>query len=269
MTLSFEPLAGHNAIESCALVIRFVTPIDAPTFEALTVQAAALATENGLPGRQQQVMPQFVFGSGIPTNLPVGVSFQRFATDGQIEAELKCEMQALTLTVRKYDSWSGFFDFASKVALALVPVYLGTVPAIASVLLQYEDVFLAVEGNPPAGEVFREGTRWVTMYDRASDQPWHSHFGVFIPQSPMRRRLVNVNVTVADQARAPHNIVRRVADLTVLTGDMFDVEGQPPLLVERGREAEIVGDLIKNLHEFQKTILAQVLSDDYLAAIGC
>ena len=269
MTLPFEPLAGHNAIESCTLVIRFATPIDAQSFEAVTSQAATLATANGLPGRQQQVMPQIVFGAGIPTNLPVGISFQRFATDGQVEAELKCENQAVTLTVRKYDGWAGFYQFAANVVLPLLPTYLGTVPAIASVLLQYEDLFLAVSGNPPAGEIFRKDTKWVTIYDRTSDQPWHSHFGVFITQSDAHRRLVNVNVTVADQVRAPHNVARRMAGLTVLTGEMFDVEGQPPLLVERGREDQIFSDILQNLHSYQKTILAEVLTDEYLSAIGC
>lgn len=269
--MAFRPLAGSNAIESCNLSIRFPTPIGEDVFKAVFDTADVLAASNNLPARTKIEPPAFLANIPGAPALATAATFQRYATDGKIEVDLRCETQTLAFTVRSYSTWREFYDAVERLVFPLLPIYLSSVPAITAIVLQYEDVFLAKEGveRPVAGEMFRSDTKWVALYDPTTDQPWHSHFGIFLPKTNANRELINVNVTVADQVRSPANVPQRVTNITMLTGDMYDVPGEMPLVVPAGEEAIVVGTIVQSLHGTQRTILGEVLTDSYLAAIGC
>ena len=49
---------------------------------------------------------------------------------------------------------------------------------------------------------------------------------------------------------------------------MFDVPGQPPLIVDAAEVSNTISGIFEKVHSRQKQILQEVLSDPYLEAIG-
>lgn len=270
MSLPYRPIADSHAIEACTITIRFAQSVDPETFAAIRARAKKIADSLDLPAEMQLSMPQFL-GGIVPQQLvpQMGVVFQRFAKNGQVETELKCELSAISLTIRSYPGWQELRAFADATILELVPLYMSVLPAISGVSIQYDDKF---DGGPAnqagaAGEIFRPGTPWVVIYDAKSTQQWHSTMGIFVPKTENCRELLNVNVTVNDTPQAGGESVRYVG-MTIVVSENFDVPGQPPLIVEQERAGQCVGDLMDVVHARQREILHEVLSDDYLSAIG-
>lgn len=269
MTLSFSPCSGKHAIETCTIVIRFFQPIDQQTFAELVSAAKKIAAENDLPASHQFALPPMLVEMGMQfAGQQAGHIFQRFASNGQVEAELKCDLQSLTLQVRTYDGWEALTGVISRLVMPLIEFYVGTVPAISSVTMQYDDRFSGLPGaRASAGELFREGSPWVTIYDRSTLEAWHSHFGIFLPCTNDRRELVNVNVNVNDGFSADGATHRNVA-LTIMVAEAFDIPGRQPLIFDAGEAKETVTGLLELAHLRHRQILQEVLADTYLEAIG-
>ena len=66
----------------------------------------------------------------------------------------------------------------------------------------------------------------------------------------------------------PASGTQRTARLTILVGEMFDVPGQPPLIVDAAEVSNTISGIFEKVHSRQKQILQEVLSDPYLEAIG-
>jgi uncharacterized protein (TIGR04255 family) len=276
MTMSFLPVAGRNAIDNCVLNVRFPHQPDQATLGAIRAEAARIAQENDLPSSQQVMVAQLFVGapaspfSPISPNQPQAASvFQRYAPDGKVVAEFRCDPQGISLQTRLYESWDNLLAWVEKTILVILPFYMRAIPAILGVSLQYDDIFYAnfSENPPSAFELFREDTKWVTLHDRKSEQQWHSHFGMFFLQSSQQRELVNVNVNVSDLVEAAGSWRRNVA-LTFLVSEAFDIPGEMPLILDRENAGAAVLELFRKAHDRQRQILEEVLADAYLVEIG-
>lgn len=272
MTLLFRPIKENNAIESCFIIIQTQQPIDADRFKVIQEVARAVASEVDLPSVVSSGIPAPIMGlmsmlNAQPAPLTTLIA-QRFAANGEVTTELRCEAQGVVLTVRDYTSWKALRELIEKTILKLLPLYLDGLPAIRSVRIQYEDKFVANQNGPvSASELLRPDCPWVAQHNPNTDMEWHSHYGLFIGKGENQRELVNVNVTVLNQPDSAE--IKRLADLTILVGEQFDIPGMPPLIVEPARSSEVIGGILDEVHYRHKTILQEVLSDPYLDAIGC
>ena len=268
MSLLFKPVSGSHAIDTCTVTVRFAQAVDAQTFAAISHIAKMIADSNDLPANQQVVFPQMFMPPGFQQGNLTGTIFQRFAKNGTVETELRCEPGAITLQVRSYAGWPSLKAFIDRTMLQIVPLYISSLPAISSVQIQYDNKFISINSEAPAaGEIFNHDTKWVAIYDPLTVQPWHSHFGIFISQSANKRELINVNVSVNDQASA-ELAMQRIVNLTILVGQNFDVFDQPPLITSEQDASNAINSLLEQSHNRQKQILQEVLSGPYLHAVG-
>lgn len=270
MTLRYRPAAGSHAIDVCTVAVRFAATTPPEAFDRIRALAAKLALENDLPATEQLALPpqlMNIIGFQLP-QMPVGVVFRRFAPNGQAEVDLRCEPSAVTLQVRKYEGWTKLMGVLDSTLIQLVPEYLTALPAITGVSIQYDDRFLGgpVDEVGPASDLFREGSPWVTVYDRSTTEQWHSHFGIFIREAAEGRELINVNVSVNDQQLDEG--LERVVSLTLLVAESFDIPGQSPLIVSQEEGATAVRNLLVRARARHEQIIEEVLSDTYLQAIN-
>ena len=274
MSLEFTPIADQHAIEACAMVVRLFQPLDPESMDRLREELFAIPSAADLPSKHAMTGATFFFGpQGVaapPPPVTGGWLFQRFAPDGKVQAELRCEAQAITLTVREYDRWADLMAFAERTLFPALQLYMQTFPVLAAVLLQYEDKFWAADNDVSTNALFRDDTQWVNISHKGSKDPWHSHFGMFVARDrPNNRELVNVNVNVLDMVIPSEQVERRAAAITVLVGDMYDIPQQEPLTFSSPEEGvEYARRSLSISHERQRKILNNVLQDDYLRAIG-
>lgn len=262
MTLRFQPSAGHHAIQVCTVVVRFAAPADPSTMARILQMASDLAAANNLPATQQMMT------MGTPEAAPAA-AYQRYASNGTVVAELRCEAQQVLLQIREYNGWKALVKDLQNTLLRLVPLYLAGLPAILNVLMQYDDRFDAVEGGDiSAAEVFRSDSSWIAPRHISSEQPWHCHTGGFTEIDDSRRRLINVNVTCNDQLLHQVDGPRRIVGLTLLVAENYD-RPSGALILEPGNAAPALLETLTEIHDAHKAMLSELLSDDYLNAIGC
>lgn len=272
MNLEFEPVAGTHAIEACTLTIRFFQPVAGEAMAEIAKTIEKVASDNGLPGKQQIAQPALVFGFenfGAPPPSFGFISYQRYAPDGKVVAELKCEAAAISLTVREYMGWASLIDFAERTLIEVAKAYLKVAIALTGVTLQYEDRFTSDPGDKSTAAVFRPKSRWINSSFVDVPQPWHSHFGLFLPKGVADRELVNVNVTVSDVHMLPLGDLKRSVALMILVGHLFDVVGEAPLSFDENCDLSAeLRSLIDGVHVRQRAIFNEIISDDYLIAVG-
>lgn len=270
MTTPFEPVAGKHAIELCVAGVIFPQPIGDEAFAAVSELAQTVARDNDLPRISNLSIPEALINIGFPAITPAngGLVLQRFAADGNIDAELRCERQSIVLRTRNYNRWADLQAYIERVLLPFIRIYTSEIPAIHSVRLQYDDRFNRPMNSPKVctAAMFRNDTRWLAISDRNTIEYWHSHNGIFISEGGSRRELVNVNATVNEFA-VPAGVTDSVS-LSIMVGKFYDIIGQPPLVVESAQSGEEVLKLLIACHDRHKEILAEVLTDEYLIAIG-
>ena len=270
MTNQFQPISGKHAIEACTSMVLFPQPVGSETFTAIAELARSLASKNNLPATREMSVPE-MFGNIFPASLPgqtTGIMFQRFASDGTIVAELKCERNAVTLLVRDYDRWATLRVTMDAVLAPLIPLYTSELSAIHSVRLQYDDRFVR-DVNLGAGqtsEMFRRPCEWITLPAPEMVGDWHSHFGIFNKHEDIGRELINVNATV--QGGVYNSTPSQSVGVTILVGEFFDVVGEQPLIVDSATSGSNVTDLLEKCHKRHRAILEEVLTEEYLKAIG-
>lgn len=272
MTLKFAAVADTHAIESCTILVRLFQPIAPESFKTIHDEIRQIAKSADLPAVQSIGMPHFMFGPGPNVPMPGPVLnwvYQKYAPDGTVLAEMRCDQQSIALIVREYARWADLLSLVERTLLPSIDLYFQVSPFLTSVQLQYDDKFLA-DGPENTDELFRDDTEWVNVSKKNTSDPWHSHFGIFLPKEEKENReLINVNVNIFDQLFPQEQVEKRAATISILVGDQYDVPGQEPLpLMGRTAGADHVHRTLIHLHERHRSILNNVLKDDYLRAIG-
>lgn len=270
MTTSFLPISGRNAITNCLVNLQFLQGADSETMDLIQKEAKLIADDNDLPAVNRLTIPQIIVGNLAPSqSQQFGVVFQRYAKDGQVACELRCEQNAVTLKISEYSRWQDLQYLLANTIYRIAPLYMSVIPAISAARIQYDDLFVSdfTSSPPAAGEIFREDSKWITLFDRDSTEQWHSHFGMFFPNDELGRDLVNVNANVNDGLDLAGSWKRSVS-LTILVGRTFDVPGQTALILDKSEVPSALPKVFDTIHDRQKDILQQVLADSYLNIIG-
>lgn len=274
MSLSYELRREQHAIGEFTASLHFFQPVSAPIFSAVTDVLKGLAGQLNLPALIQMPLFQFTLGPqgagfGSPDGQSGGLGFQRFSPSGEVEESVVCNAASITYVLRDYTVWEkvgpNIVNLFSKLAFE----YIKEVPAIESIRVQYLNEFSSKEGSTQsAAELFRDGNGWVAPIVCGSNQSWHSHVGVYIPHDANERRLVNVNCDISPRPSPGERGPRTDAKVLVFAGCFFNVPGGRPLVVSADGLADAIKTKFDEAHALEKSILGDLISDDYLKAIG-
>jgi uncharacterized protein (TIGR04255 family) len=173
------------------------------------------------------------------------------------------------VVIRDYDCWGTTLPLLLDVFTRIGSVYLSEVPAIKSVTVQYLNEFRARTTEvQEAREIFRQGSNWLAPFYIDAKDFWHSHAGIYEPISDNSRFLLNFNADVVSQAFLGESEARLYAKALILSAIHFDILGQSPWVVEENAFLSGLSDRLNDVHRREKQLLAEVISDSYLAVMG-
>jgi hypothetical protein len=135
----FEPMHSAHAIEQLAITVQVARPIGrqniAEADKALSISALPKRTE-------LRVMVAF---GPIPAQQPqggaLGYLFQRFQSDGSVEAEVRIEQHSFVFRTFHYTRWATIWREAKSYFEKFLPIYLGSIPPSA-IGLTFVDKFV-------------------------------------------------------------------------------------------------------------------------------
>jgi uncharacterized protein (TIGR04255 family) len=278
-----QPVGGDHAIEVMAIGVEWSAPLDDSCLHAMQ----SIYTENqklkdsfpqfapiqafliqgihqiGVAGVGQQplqepeniIPPQFVTkASGFDAN--------RVEADGKISWSISIRPEFLSCTCTAYDRWKNVKPSVLEALGPFIDAALGLGAEINAIGLQYQDAFRLLDGISPetTKQLFRQDTRWIPSH--LFDEPsfWHCHQGWF-SNSYNSRRILN-NITT-DLAEVDGVNFARIGGQHRIFSVSFDGKTQNRI------ETSEIDDVLEGLHEENKKVINEMLSDGALEAIGC
>ena len=210
---------------------------------------------NAQPGNKNVTPPQFTARNG-------GFDLQHFDTKGKIAWVASIRPEFISVNCTAYDRWKNVKPKALAILLPFVEAAIAKGAKINAIGLQYQDAFRLLDGTSPAAaqELFRRNGRYLPLH--LFDQPsfWHCHQGWFSKASDERRILNNVATEIADvsgthfaRIGGQHRVFATLAD------------GLTPKPITSGE----IDQILQCLHDENKDVINDILSDGALKAIGC
>jgi uncharacterized protein (TIGR04255 family) len=253
----FEPIFPAHAIERCSITIMFDQELPAKAFQKVLDQA----------------MPVFRNAGYENVGLVVGVSFDARtgrvgpitgpAPANYISADRSTNFllapNSLSIQTGRYVRWRPFIGQFNEMIGPIVPGYSDTIN-IQGVQLEYLDRFFWM-GNWDDIEwrsLLKEGSEFIAGVARQARRQWHCHTGWFEPMTAELRRLVNVNLDVADAVRPGEAEARpSVGILTLIRDHVPTNPGEP---VPHPIEPDTVVPSLENLHRDLKILLSRIIT---------
>lgn len=271
MTVNFELRRPKHAIGEFAGSVTLFQPVSPTTFGKVTLELEKLAEEMRLP-RQIQSLPAHVTSEapflGAPLQAAIS-GYQRYSEDGEVAISLICDPQSITLSRRDYSRWHKVKPEMLTALSRLIEVYIREVPAISSIKVQYLHEFLAnSDGVTTAAEIFRGDSRWLAPFHQEQAGSWHCHTGVYLPEEGDRRQLVNINCDVTDVQSHPQEPSRLYVKALIMAGCFYNITGKRPLNVNSMTLPSSLEENFEASHVLEKSVLEQLVSDEYLAQMG-
>ena len=273
MPLRYELRRERHAIGEFTATLQFFQAISAPTFADVARKLTALAESLNLPAPVPIQVMAAVGQQSSPgvtqTTTQMGMGFQRFAANGEVETSLICDGDEIAFTSRDYTTWEEMKPAVLRVFVDLSAPYVSEVPAIKSLRLQYTNEFLSIKPDVHRPtEIFKPKSQWIAPFAYSLDQAWHCHVGRYFPIDDNQRMLVNVNCNVAKVKRQETDDLHSYVSVVLLSGCFFNVAGGRPLIVTEEDTEHALDQLLEDAHVLEKKILAETISERYLAAMG-
>jgi uncharacterized protein (TIGR04255 family) len=264
----FTPLHEAHAIEQVAFVIQMDGLLTLDEFNSVRTDSEQF--KDKLPGFEE-AQPILFLGQPIgPNNTPLArnnIFRRKYATDGSIELELGIQPNGLTFRTTRYTRWSDVWQSASDLLDKLYPIYSnGRRPML--IALNYVDKFVSSgpSNNNNAYQLLKNGSKYVAGHVLNANDLWHSHTGIFLQENTYTKRLLNINLDCLDE-NASSGPRRSVAIATSLT-DMLNQPGYKELPHSRDRDWPFICETIRNLHNFNKTVISEILSEEMCKRIA-
>lgn len=265
-----RPAAGQNSIEAAAFVLQFARSFNLQEIEQLFALEQQLAGD--LPSFQK-VSSLIVTASesspSISQQQLAGVVLQKFQENGKPEWMLRAAGNQVVVSCHKYTAWAEVWARSRTWLLAAFKVVDSSTNGVMTTALQFRDRFV-YDGNPADGkasDVFRTDSRFMTRQTWDSGPQWHVHQGWLVPNSeskiPALRVLNVVNITCAIQ-----NNNRLEAAIDHIGEITFAAQVGLDSLTSTTPTGDLCGDCFSFLHDQNKQILRDTLSDGQLRAIG-
>jgi uncharacterized protein (TIGR04255 family) len=257
----FEPVLPAHAIERCALTIVFSRVFDKPELEAAITEAEKTAAWSRVKPMQPEGIEitfdvatgKVAVGSGRTFNYRVG-------TDGP---QLTLLPNMIIWQTRQYVRWEPFRGVFEQVATPIIDRLL-TMSGLHAIKAEYWDRFVWT-GPPETLDpwlLLRRDNGLVATAASEFGRAWHSHCGWFEPGANGARRLLNVNVDVADTVlKGDPPPKRSIGIFTLLqedcSGGLTDLKSSASAL-----------EKLDSIHMDLKNLLNSIISDEMAARIS-
>lgn len=263
----FEPIHEAHAIEQVFFVLQFASSLDDDGFSEACNAAEKFRLE--LPGCAEIQGLALTLGTPRPVVLSpaslapvVGKTFRRIGPDGVIESELRVERAAVTFRTTQYTRWDAVWERAKKYFGAIVPIY-SSHARISGIGLTYVDKFVwagAATGECHPSLLLRPRSRYLCPYVYEAKDLWHNHTGAFLRIDEWTKRLMNINVDHLEEHRSDEP--RRAVAITTVLTDLWNQPGYTSLEEPLNNIDEFIGTRMKQLHDFDKVLLGDIINDE-------
>lgn len=274
MALNFSLRRERHAIGEFTATLQFFNPISPAGFTNVLTALGEMAQRFKLPAQMPMNLLEVSFGQPFMINAPVGqnatfAGYQRFSEIGEVAESLRCDLVSINYTLRDYSTWDEIKPRLLAIFSELSAIYAAEVPAINSIRVQYVNEFMAKEAKTVSvSEIFREGTPWIAGFHLYSSDAWHCHVGNFIPKDEIQRNLVNVNCDISLATSVPDEAMRTYVKVLILAGCYYNIPEKSPLIIDLSTLEQTLSEVLEEAHDLEKKVLEEVISDDYLIAIG-
>lgn len=261
----FLPLHDAHAIEQVLIVLQMARPMDAESFAKVLKVVEQFSGE--LPGRNEIQRLVLAFGQDpsiggqLPPSEVHGFVMSRTAPNGVVESELRLETASITFRTATYTRWQSIWDQASRYFAAVAEIYADK-NAISTVSLNYIDKFVW-SGDPAKcspRQLLKPQSPYICPHVYGLEDLWHSHTGAFLRFDSQTKRLLNVNVDYLHDE--PITGSRRLIGVSTVLTDMFNQPGYDSLDLSPKDISGFLTDRMKNLHDFSKSVFADVISEN-------
>ena len=271
----------NNAIERVSLTFQFGEPVPKRTWHETLDEVSQRLPEMGFRTRidmegDAPVSGQNPFGLVAGLRLVMGpggltashgdlgpVRIFKLLDGSQIREEISFRRDQITYSVYQYDRWN---DLRNRVFAALnttVETLLRTVE-LNIIKLEYWDrfTFTGSTDNAAYKELLRSESRHLPRFFTETPSLWHSHVGYFLPANQEIKRLINLNVDVADiplpiqpEPAPSQPEVQRSVGIYSLAQDQIDAAVSP---TSGGQ----IFSLLDDLHAALKKVFADVITPE-------
>jgi uncharacterized protein (TIGR04255 family) len=269
--MDFRPINQNHAISHVLFALEFQHPFS-PSQIAKVDALHEDKFQTKLPRKRQLRAMQFeiVPGAGLGTSKTAseglaGVVFDTVSPAGKVVQALQVNGNVLSATVTNYERWDITWPQIQDYFALVFPVLMpgGNISVIG---MQVLDRFVAREGipEPDPRTVLNRGTKYIVPNAFESKGFWHSHHGFFRETRFTRphNMLTNLNVGLGNSKnlksiRLDISCNSRLMLTAPLAGDGQHTDIQ-----------NIIGEGMNILHDENKGMIRDLLSDDARAAIN-
>lgn len=256
-----------HAIQRAAIVLTFSEELTSVLLRRVvdavrpSASAIGLTKEVAINSALFQITPGAAIEAQPATQS--GTAFQRMQGDNVLES-FSVTTEAVRFETNTYTRWVAFKEQFEPFLRAVLPL-IALASQVKSLALEYHDFFYAVHEGPADAQLIVDRQSPVIVRKAFSRRsPFHSHAGWFDNETASSKRLVNVDLTVAD-VEGPMGVRRAVMIRT------HEAETITELASSRAVELLDVHSavqLLDTLHVSLKRRLRDVLTRDCAAMIS-
>lgn len=263
----WQTINPAHAIQRAVVTLSFSEQISSLVVTRILNAVRPVAREIGLVKEAPLNTSMIQIGpSGVqhtPPATQTGVSLQDVRGE-QVAHAFNVTRDALVFETNAYTRWAAFIEFIEILIKPSLPI-IADVVTLHSVGVEYFDFFFAVnEGAEDVGLIIENQSQLIPKRAFRRRMPFHSHSGWFEREAADGRRLVNVDVTVADGV-GPFGVRRTV---TIRT---FEAEQIPDANSPRATtlaHVPLVIEVLGDLHRSLKGRLAHLLTREAKSMIS-
>ena len=270
----YLPYSGQHSIQEAKIALHFLRESGQQDVERAQ-GAAETDLRDELPRSSEfrEIAGTFdVTRQDAPVPIPygpmqlTGFEISKVKGDGRPARALRLVNNLLEVSVSDYERWEITRDDSLRyfqTALSVLPLDSNPVMAVN---LQFIDRY-TFNGPPHDVDVsllFRDGSDYIARHCYASGPLWHCHTGWFESSDGDGGRVLhhlNIGSNIVDlspAATVDHNVVFQFGVPRQSMGTLFE----PP------NETDGISDILDRLHERNKTILRELLTQEMQSEIG-
>lgn len=258
----FFPLHSGHSIEQVIFSVRFDGTVNDECFRKLY---ELQSQDESLPGKNSVMgISQNMGGIALPPGMlrpaQMGASFSYSLPDGSIQRELMLDRGVIGYRTSFYTRWDDCLKTFGEYLRKLIPIYISGGVGLSAVSLAYVDRYVSsgIATRDDVRTLLRESSPYLTKHAYEATDLWHAHTGSFVVVNEFIKRLINVNIDYLDGKSDPKKH-RSIVIRTTLT-DLFNEIGFQR--IEINDHIQFIEERLISLHDLDKKILADILSDE-------
>ena len=257
----YSPHSETNPLASVAFGLLFHRE-----FREVDIKAFVDAVNSDLirvvPGRKFLKGQTFEISNGVPRALDLeqisGVEYSKFNDAGEPIVTFKVNGAEARVLLSSYQSWQLAWEVVSPILETALSVLCG-LNSQKALVSQYQDIYKVEKGVSGWKNVlFRENSKYLPSFIYECDDLWHSHSGWY-DYLENRKLLTQLFLNFLDQQDEESSSVYSV----------LDMKFNHVLHLNEGENTPLEWKTVfRSIHDYNKMIFSNMLSDDECGAIG-